>query len=52
MWRREGDDRCGGEKVMIDVAEERMWVMIDVDRREGDDRWGGEKVMIDVVERR
>ena len=36
MWWREGDDRCGGEKVM----------MID------DDRWGGEKVMIDVVERR
>ena len=40
MWRREGDDRCGGEKVMIDV-----W-------REDDDRCGGEKVMIDVVERR
>ena len=34
-WR-EGDDRCGGEKVMID----------------DDDRCGGEKVMIDVVERR
>ena len=22
-WWREGDDRCGGEKVMIDVAERR-----------------------------
>ena len=40
MWWREGDDRWGGEKVMM------MWW------REGDDRWGGEKVMIDVVERR
>ena len=47
MWRREGDDRCGGEKMMM------------MGRREGDDRWregddrcGGEKVMIDVVERR
>ena len=38
MWWREGDDRCGGEKVMI-------W-------REGDDRCGGEKVMIDGAERR
>ena len=37
MWWREGDDRCGGEKVMIDVAE-----------RSDDDREG----MIDVVERR
>ena len=42
MWWREGDDRCGGEKVMIDGGGER----------EGDDRCGGEKVMIDVVERR
>ena len=40
MWWREGDDRCGGEKVMIDGAER------------SDDRCGGEKVMIDVVERR
>ena len=40
MWWREGDDRCGGEKVM------KMWW------REGDDRCGGEKMMIDVVERR
>ena len=40
MWWREGDDRCGGEKVMIDVG------------GENDDRWGGEKVMIDVAERR
>ena len=40
MWWREGDDRCGGEKVMIDVVER------------SDDRCGGEKVMIDVVERR
>ena len=46
MWWREGDDRWGGEKVMM---ERRM--MID-GRREGDDRCGGEKVMIDVVERR
>ena len=30
MWWREGDDRCGGEKVMIDVVER------------GDDRCGGE----------
>ena len=44
MWWREDDDRCGGEKVMIDVVE-RRW-------REDDDRCGGEKVMIDVVERR
>ena len=36
MWWREGDDRCGGEKVMIDGGEK-------VER---------EKVMIDVVERR
>ena len=41
MWWREGDDRCGGEKMMIDGAE-----------REGDDRCGGEKVMIDGAERR
>ena len=27
MGRREGDDRCGGEKVMIDVGGEK--VMID-----------------------
>ena len=40
MWWREGDDRCGGEKVMM------------MGRREGDDRCGGEKVMIDGVERR
>ena len=39
MGRREGDDRCGGEKVMIDG-------------RRDDDRCGGEKVMIDVAERR
>ena len=40
MWWREDDDRCGGEKVMIDVV------------REDDDRCGGEKVMIDGAERR
>ena len=40
MWWREGDDRCGGEKVMIDGAER------------SDDRCGGEKVMIDGAERR
>ena len=40
MWRREGDDRCGGEKVMIDVVERgdddgemMMWWMIDVVER-------------------
>ena len=32
MWWREDDDRCGGEKVMIDVVE-REKVMIDVVER-------------------
>ena len=30
MWWREGDDRCGGEKVMIDGGEK---MMIDVVER-------------------